>query len=76
MLVGDFSKEALENFRNLAVQYIKEGKIKHNKSNKKDQDNNYILVFYIQQTLYSWYNINGGSRYKLHYFFVHQKGLD
>lgn len=35
MLVGDFSKEALENFRNLAIQYVKEGKIKHNKSNNK-----------------------------------------
>ena len=35
MLVGDFSKEALENFRNLTIQYVKEGKIKHNKSNNK-----------------------------------------
>ena len=36
MLVGNFSNEALENFRDLAIQYVKEGKIKHNKSNNKD----------------------------------------
>lgn len=36
MLVGNFSKEALENFRSLAIQYIKEGKINHNKSNRND----------------------------------------
>ncbi|MDU4320883.1 MAG: hypothetical protein E7I47_16435 [Clostridium sp.] len=38
MFVGEISKEALENFRNLAIQYIKEGKIKPNYSNNKNKE--------------------------------------
>lgn len=54
MLVGDFSNEALENFRNLAIQYVKEGKIKHNKSNNKGSNINNILVFFFSLLKYSF----------------------
>ncbi len=36
MLVCNFINEALEKFRSLAIHYIKEVKIKHNKSNRND----------------------------------------
>lgn len=34
MFVGEISKEALEDFRNLAIQLIQEGRLKRSDSNK------------------------------------------